>query len=809
MDSSSSINNNTSINTTMTAEATTTFFDDGASEVATFSHEARKDDIEIRLQGIRDFLAKPYLINATSALSTWTTTDLLSASLLSIDPGTLLSTLALWSNKIQGFNLIRGTFVFRVSLNATPFHQGKLLLHFLPQFSARTGIDAGFKDHNINITTKSMQPRVELDCRDTVAIMRIPYVAPTTYYSLNDSNSFGWGTFFLSVLAPLRTGGSGIPNIEYSVFVHMEDVELVAPFITQSSVKRFGGKSGVKAAAEVESQNLSHGMTISAALSKVGSAASTLADIPMLSSVAAPAAWVANALSATAAYFGFSKPYNAEATAVISRQVQRYMATSDGMDNCYPLSVSATNSLALTTEPSLCEEDEMSMRFLLSQPAYIPAVAGSGFQGGFQWTTSNLKGTDLLTRRMEPRGLNSSGTQTINSLSRTWYVGPPVHNLSQIFAQYRGSFVVHFKFAKTDFHSGRIAITWTPSQGSPNAPSLANGIYALREIVDIRTCGDISITLPYMLPTDYVFVGQPTGTLNVKVLNELVCPETCSQTVDVLWGVCGGPDFEYAVPDDAGTNAWPRPFVLQSGVGVCASECIGASSTRVESVVQAERCVGEKISSLRQLIRRYNQIFFRTMPAADGFFYWPFHFSSAWQNATTGAIEGNVAGGDLLSLIAPMYAFYRGSMRVTVQTNRAETSNATIYANVNGGSYSQVATQLSPITNVRNGTITAYDYAASPAAGSYTNITAGALVADGLGIVPFTVPYYSMTPMALVGNVKSDTFPESSNANLISQSRTILQVTGATSFTGSSLYRSAGEDFNLSYFVGCRPYLIN
>lgn len=38
------------------------------------------------------------------------------------------------------------------------------------------------------------------------------------------------------------------------------------------------------------------------------------------------------------------------------------------------------------------------------------------------------------------------------------------------------------------------------------------------------------------------------GTLQVSVLDPLICPATVSTTVPILIEVCGGPDFELAVP---------------------------------------------------------------------------------------------------------------------------------------------------------------------------------------------------------------------------------------------------------------------
>jgi len=797
------MNNNTS-NVKLTTESTTTFFDDGSDEKTTFVHNKPVDSNEVRLQDIRDFLAKPRCLNPTAATSAWAATDLLSAQLFQSDPDVELKTITTWTAKTQGFNLFRGTAVYRVSLNATPFHQGKLLLHFLPQYvEAVTMGDTGYKDHNFNIVTKCQQPHVELDCRDSVAIIKIPYVAPSNWLTLNGfTEGFSWGRFFISVLAPLKTGPSGIQNIEYSVFLHFEDVELSAPYTLQAG-RKFSRNKGKAAAAEVEAEALARGATISGAMAAVGRAATDLSAIPMISSVATSAAWVANALSATASYFGFSKPVNASASVTVSRQVQRYMATADGSDNSYPLAISSANSINISPDYALTNEDEMSLRFLVSVPAYIPAIRGTGFQAGFTYSTSQIKGTEIFNRSLDPQNLLQSNTQTVGVNIKTFYTSPPITELAYLFGQYRGSYMVHFRMAKTDFHSGRLLITWTPTMSGAVGPSISGSMLSLREVVDIRESGDLVIQLPYMLSTDYAFTNRPTGILSVRVLNELVCPETCNPVIDVLWGVCGGPDFEFAAPSSIpGTVI--RPFVLQSGVGTCASECIGNSAINSEEVYHAERCVGEKVTSLRQLLRRYNQLFLTAVSYVGGLAIWPFNFSPFYQDAT--GINTVTYGGDLLSLVGPMYRYYRGGVRLVFQSDVTQSAASTVFAMVDPGRYSTPGAILQTAgASQLNGLNEPVSTLVTPA-GVSTLVASGSVIMDGNGIYPIAAPYYSQTPVSLVSALVDGTMPEDGGGLLCSQSRSVVVARGLTT-AGLSVYRSIAEDYNLSYFVGCRPWL--
>lgn len=157
-----------------------------------------KDDYNIRLESVLDFLAKPvYLTTAV-----WSSSNLRNATIFSADVGTVLYSNGYWMNKIQGFSLIRGTACIRYQLNSNPFQCGRLLAHFLPNAMSRT--DPGFEAmHNACLTTKTQQPNIEISTADAVGIMKVPFIAPANWRNLNPNiagtTSADWGKFYLSV----------------------------------------------------------------------------------------------------------------------------------------------------------------------------------------------------------------------------------------------------------------------------------------------------------------------------------------------------------------------------------------------------------------------------------------------------------------------------------------------------------------------------------------------------------------------------------------------------------------------------------
>jgi len=324
-------NNEESMGEITNAPTTTTFVDDGTVISADYSSKTISTSIPTTSESISDFLAKPLYISSTQ----WTTASVQNTLLTSFSIGPTLIGNSYWINKIVGFNLFRGTAVIRVQINANPFQAGKLLCHFQPLS------DPGIMNmRNTNTATKTQQPNAILDCRDAVAELRIPYVAPTDWYD-KTLTSYDWGTFYVSVLSPLVTGSAGETAVDMTIYMYFEDFELAAPLVNQSSgksTKKYKARVLKKGSIEAETIVATSG-PLTQGLLAVGEAAGALGTIPFLSGVMKPASWVAGALSQVTSYLGWSKPRIDVAVAPIIRQGNRFSATSDGVDVAVPLAM--------------------------------------------------------------------------------------------------------------------------------------------------------------------------------------------------------------------------------------------------------------------------------------------------------------------------------------------------------------------------------------------------------------------------------------------------------------------------------------
>jgi hypothetical protein len=768
-----------------TEELTTTVFtDNGDVDTVSFINRTIHASIPIEYESIKDFLSKPLLINTF----VWTTASAINTQLFTEATRTTLLSTAYWTNKMQGFGLIRGTVNYKVVINATPFVQGELLIRYVPCYADNTNASTDYSflfGPNSKLEVKTQTPHVYLNCRESSAELSHPYINPKDFYEFVDGTSGDWGTLFIDVLAPLKTGSTLVSDVEVSIYAYFTDVELAAPMVAQSKESAIA-RAHSKDLPSLESKVQAKG-TISKSLSIVSKAASSFAEIPALAAVAGPAAWVTDALSGVASFFGYSKPPLDTAPHVVARHNDHFGATSTGTGCEYPLAMRHDNALTTTKDLSIRDVDELSWTFLKGVEAWNQTI---------NWATSNVTADSLLSANLNPAYLGNTYTNTtIAGHTVTYKVGPPAYYYSNIFKYWRGSISLRIKIIKTQFHTGRLQIVWTPSSTINVTPGLVNSIVALREIIDITTSDEINLDLPYYVPLNYLPMTGISGQLQIRVLNQLRAPETCSQDVQLVLFFKGGADLEFQVPTTTTVKS-----VYVAHAKSLTSSCVGNSGECGYSSYPAESSIGEIFTSLRQLLNRYTQIYFKDNSIIEAPFYiWPWFSSGISQDGTTGLLLSPNHGGDIFSMVAPCYAFMRGGMKVRFdRVGTADGASSSVHA-----SLIPIAVGLGPIGTANP----------TPGTGSLINWnTASTAPAIGItdtdvnvGPLPFMVPYQSQYKCAL-------TYMGSNFTNGAIQKFTptqSLNITGTIGVSNSSLYRAIAEDFNFSYFIACPPLFIS
>jgi hypothetical protein len=352
------------------------------------------------------------------------------------------------------------------------------------------------------------------------------------------------------------------------------------------------------------------------------------------------------------------------------------------------------------------------------------------------------------------------------------------------------------------FHSGSVQITWLPGTDIGTPADTTTGTYALREIVDIRYQSEVTLNLPYMVYLPYLATNHSisnayySGYLEVRVLNELRAPENCQQKIIMMVYYEAGDDYDLQIPGDIGLGILPvspqmDETIVNTGI---------ANSRRMNTNVQASsHCIGEHFTSVKQLLNRFSQIYCTSFPStsSEAVLVWPWLNSVVSLNGS-GSLVAPLAGGDIYPVIANMYAFFRGSVRLCMN------GSPTVGHNPIAMSLYTLPTATVPITGgvVDRGT---------HAAIAWTGSAAGALTMSN-GITETDcdethaygrVPYYCKTPCSLVAfqATAGDAYPQGVSQPIVR----VNFCSPAAGLVDYSLYRSFPDDFQLSYFIGMPP----
>lgn len=813
-------------NNNNTNSGTTVFVEDDIS-----AHGKARTRIDLQSFGppkydqnaIANFMAKPVIIWQGSL-----GIHPANSNLHKFEIGTEMLSHSIWTDKIQGYGMIRGTANIRVQVNAQPFQQGRLLLHFLPLVSRNSTLafDANTKEltHNNNLMQKTQHPNVEMDLGETSCEMAIPYIGPCYYYNLLYPNQrIDWGTAYLDVLSPLLTGAGGVESVEITMWMYFTDVELSAPtfqkpVLTSQYVLQEGEYSTGRTSLRTIPRSMARigsfltkeeksGGIIDSALDVVQKAVSSVTETPILGSVA----------KGVASLFGWSKPIDIKQADPCYVHPTKNFMNSTGSNTSDVLALSSDSHLEVISGVFGADHDEMSFQFLKRIPT---------FYRQFSITTDDLPGSRVFSIPISPSLFKTD--IDVSPYDGVAFSTPPFGYISRLFRHWRGSFDLTFKFVKTDFHSCRIVISFTPAS-SPSAlfPTLTETALVLRDIVDIRTDKEITVNVPYLIERNYLdtlnygasgdnLSNAISGTLNVHILNTLQAPQTCAQSMQVLVYVAGGDDLDFAclVPHE---NAFPvipkatdtfaeikvdNDYVLQDGIG--GGEIVRSSRENNLS------SMADPFASMKQLLNVMTPLSqtasINPTTGPGPIHQWTYAQHSFGINSikADGSVTSPLLSGDFVDYVSTGYALYRGGMRV--MTTSLDLDNL-------GGAQPLISSSFENQVNFveRGDSRWAID-GALPLYG----IALNAVTSYQRGGNYVTIPFYGRTPLRNVWHLNGKDPNESTSRSFLDQKVRTLFFTPAPRSTASNedvsqnfrqVLRGGADDLSFGYFIGFAPLL--
>jgi len=608
-------------------------------------------------QDLKSFLSRPFVVLS----GVFSTIDTVQAG-PDIQFPEMIRMIPMIGDKMKGFRGFRADIELRIVVNANKFQQGLYMLAFKPLGGGSRSSKAvnHMNDHSAFLTSRTQLPHVEIDLScDTEATLTIPYSSGYNYTFCNTTSSepvTSMGNASIYVYSPLKSP-SGSTTANYKVYCSLKSVELIGAIIPQSGNLN-GSKSSRKQRKDVSIQEAgSQGVgPISSPLMAISKAAGILSAVPTISSFMTPLSWATDILSNTAAAFGLAKPINMGAAQRVTRNMAPYFSNINTVDQSLPLSLDVKNAVQLVPGLTGTDLDEMAFANIAAIPAFVQRAT---------WDDTMTSDIDHVT--LAP----TVGDVVLPLAGGGAAVGmTPLSFVARHFQMFRGSIVLTIKIVKTEFHSGRFSVSFVPGDALDPSGFLYDfprSEYLHRHIIDIREHSTVTLEFPYLSSTNYIQTSGFYGAVYISVVDKLVAPASVHPSVELLFEMSAGKDMEFAYPSNY--NGTPVTGILpQSGrLDECTilSSTIGSTTAHGATLAPAATCVGEKITSFRQLLKQMNFIprYLPTSVAGTTCSVIPFAWTNYYYSTTPADQDAPEFTGDLYGRLSSVYLYSRGSVR--------------------------------------------------------------------------------------------------------------------------------------------------
>lgn len=497
------------------------------------------------------------------------------------------------SEKISSYSLLRGNLHIKVLVNASPFYYSAAIMSYQPLviYDPAPIVD-GTADEELVLL--SQRPNIMIYPQDNMAgEMVLPFLYEREWLDItSNARVTDMGYFRLKSFDILRSANASAgATVTINVLAWMEDATLSGPTI-----------EGVLQSKDEYGDN-----PISKPASAIANAAGLLTGLPIIGPFMTATSIAAGKVAGVAKIFGFTNPPNIEPTQQFRINNLPLLATTDISAPIEKLSLDCKNEL--TIDPKICGADigdSMDFRSICSRESFLSI---------FDWQMSDVVDTQLLAVGITPAQLRI-GT---GASSRNRYL-TPMAMVNQCFGLWRGTISIRLRILSTQYHKGRLVITWDPRADNSTQTDYPR-IYT--HILDIAEDKDICFKVPWMqtkafLPTDTSLSTNNykaetsaltrgdsyNGILTARVYTDLTAPVQTAP-INVLVYVAGH-DLMFTQPKDLPLDV--SPYAQQSEFSYTTKTIdLGPPAVTDENIMLVYG--GESINSVRTLIRRFTNYF--------------------------------------------------------------------------------------------------------------------------------------------------------------------------------------------------------
>jgi hypothetical protein len=354
---------------------------------------------------------------------------------------------------------------------------------------------------------------------------------------------------------------------------------------------------------------------ISIVASAISAATGALSDTPVIGPYMTATSFVAKTAADVASYFGWSNPPVLSNVSPFKDLPFHGMACPELSTPVEKLTLDPKNELCVDSRTvGLDGVDELSMESIVTRESHLEY---------FVWVSTDAPESLLYSIAISPQNVKLD----LGAIHST-----PMAHVAQLFEFWRGDIILRFQVICTQYHRGRLLISWDPMRNIVGETNTETVTYS--RVYDIAQDRDFEIRIPYIQAIAWLKTrfrqytvqtatsnpagvttydpNRDNGVLTVRVLTGLTAPVLPS-TVSVAVSVRGAPNLSFSSPVHL-RNTYSL-FSLQSADVPAASgqnmtdqeekevHCMGDPQDYVDKACLVY--MGEAVKSLRPLLRRY------------------------------------------------------------------------------------------------------------------------------------------------------------------------------------------------------------
>lgn len=615
------------------------------------------------------------------------------------------------ANRISNYRNMRGRIHMRFMINGTPFNRGLMIVHArpLPLIDSFSRVRALVPADKVSA---SQMPHIYLNPTTSQGgDLVLPFFWPYNSMNLVTTQMDNAWEVIMRDMSPLANSqGSNTCTIQ--ILAWMEDIVLSSP--TDHNVYGIVPQSGE----EDEYGN----KPASAMASAVARASGALVDAPVIGKYARATEMAAKAVGAVANTFGYSRPVELTPRLGVETLNIGSLSNYNLPDATVKLSLDAKKETVVDPRVvGLGPQDEMHLATLAQRESYLMT---------FTWSEMNPAGTVLqyfgVTPNQHVQYSTSGGPTEYHMTPSCWITIP--------FQYWRGAMKFRFKVIASNFHKGRLRVTYDPvySRVDDDFNAVQSHIFDIAETKDFTVQVGWASEQTYLEVADLskMYYSSSTytssnlnenGTIRVEVFTNLTTsdPTVSDERIEVLVFTSMCEDFEVASPRTAYLNTYSYNPPLNATVAEPQSgdELLGEGTTDadipVRDTVEAtmggktdptsrinDVCFGESVTSWKQCLQRYcfHHATKTCLDATTGILSVSNHYRPdfpVYRGYTPSGVHTSASGPynfvymTIINWVVPAYAAWRGALRwkymipvgagsvqhKTLQVHRSATNN--------------------------------------------------------------------------------------------------------------------------------------